>query len=66
MAQSKCAHFIAVVCLNAPSTLGQKIQPCGGQSWIRMCLRGVILGARSLVYHGLLIDIFYKATAPRV
>ena len=31
MAQSRCAHFIAVVCLNAPSIFGQNMQPCDCQ-----------------------------------
>jgi hypothetical protein len=30
MAHSRCAHFIAVVCLNAPSPFGQNMQPCNG------------------------------------
>jgi hypothetical protein len=32
MAHNKCAHFIVVVCLNAPSIFGQKIHPCDSQS----------------------------------
>lgn len=31
MAHSKCAHFMDVVCLNAPSMFGQKMQPYGSQ-----------------------------------
>jgi hypothetical protein len=31
MAHSRCAHFIAVVCLKAPSMFGQKMQPCYSQ-----------------------------------
>lgn len=31
MAHRRCAHFIAVVCLNAPSMFGQKMHPCTSQ-----------------------------------
>jgi hypothetical protein len=33
IAHSRCAHFIAVVCLNAPSMFGQNMQPYNSQQW---------------------------------